>query len=204
MMKKLMMCGMLFFFAISLFGKYEEETLFQGEIVHGGFGGPVVKFTQVKDELGILVGGRGGWIINHALSLGGGGYRLVNPIGGPSSLPYVEPRLGLGYGGFEMEYIWRSGKRVHSTVMLLVGGGGSDYYEGNESGCCFDGEEDRKNWDSFVVVEPSFQIELNVTQFLRINVGAGWRFVTGVEKYDLSNSDIGGPSVNFILKFGRF
>lgn len=81
---------------------------------------------------------------------------------------------------------------------------GSDYYEGNESGCCFDGEEDRKNWDSFVVVEPSFQIELNVTQFLRINVGAGWRFVTGVEKYDLSNSDIGGPSVNFILKFGRF
>lgn len=32
MMKKLMMCGMLFFFAISLFGKYEEEPCFKGKL----------------------------------------------------------------------------------------------------------------------------------------------------------------------------
>ncbi len=196
MLKKIMIGTMLFFFSMSLFGEYEEETLFQGEIAHGGFGGPVVKFTRVKDAFGMLVGGRGGWIVNHTLSLGGGGYGLVNEIAGPPTLPYRESRLGFGYGGFEMEYIWHSGKLVHSTVMVLVGAGGVGYYEG----------EDRENWDSFFIMEPSFQLELNVAPFFRIDLGAGYRFVTGVEKEknDLSNSDIGGPSLNLVFKFGRF
>jgi hypothetical protein len=51
-----------------------DETLFSGNVEHGGFGGPVVKFTQIKDEFGVLVGGRGGWIINHSFVLGAGGY----------------------------------------------------------------------------------------------------------------------------------
>lgn len=202
MIKKMMMGAMVFVFCISLFGEYEEETLFQGEIVHGGFGGPVVKFTQVKDEFGVLVGGRGGWIINHTLSLGGGGYGLANQIAGPEGLPYVEPILSLGYGGFEMEYICRSGRLLHSTVSLLIGAGGVGYVEGDK-GCCLD-REDKENLDSFFIVEPSFQVELNVSSFLRMDLGIGYRFVSGVETEDLSNSDIGGPSLNLIFKFGRF
>lgn len=205
-MKKWIMLILLFFISISVFGEYEEETLFQGKVVHGGFGGPVVKFTQIRDEFGVLVGGRGGWIINHTLSLGGGGYGLVTQIEGSDTLPYVKPLLGLGYGGFEMEYVFHSGQLLHSTVSVLIGAGSVGYYEGEgtDIGCCFDDGEDRENWDSFFIVEPSFQMELNVIPFLRIDVGASYRFVSGVGKYHLTNSDIGGPSINLTLKFGRF
>jgi len=37
-----------------------------------------------------------------------------------------------------------------------------------------------------------------------MDVGAGYRFVSGVESYDLTDSDIGGPSLNVTFKFGRF
>jgi len=202
-MKKCMCLAVFFLMTFSAFGEYEEETLFQGEITHGGFGGPVVKFTQIRDELGVLVGGRGGWIINHTLSLGGGAYGLANEIAGPDTLPYIKPLLNLGYGGFEIEYLWHSGRLVHSTFSLLIGGGGVGYYEGNDQRD-YDRDDHWENWDSFFITEPSFQIELNVTAFLRMDVGASYRFVSGVESYDLTDSDIGGPSLNVTFKFGRF
>ncbi|NIN69246.1 MAG: hypothetical protein GTO63_32105, partial [Anaerolineae bacterium] len=62
----------------SQFGVAQEpETLIEGDVRHGGFGGPVVKFTEVNNEFGVLVGGRGGWIINDSFVLGAGGYGLV-------------------------------------------------------------------------------------------------------------------------------
>ena len=83
----------------------QQETIFKGPIKSGGYGAPVIKFGQIGDESAIWVGAKGGWIINHTLMLGGGGYGLVSEvdelcIGG---VPYR--RLGVGYGGFIMEYI---------------------------------------------------------------------------------------------------
>ena len=51
----------LFTFSISA----QEKTLLEGGVTHGGYGGPEVRFTQVGDNFGVLVGGKGGWIINH-------------------------------------------------------------------------------------------------------------------------------------------
>ena len=100
----------------------QEQTLVGHGIESGGFGAPVVKFTQVNGEFGVLVGGRGGWIINHVFVLGGGGYGLVNDIWVRGFVP--EPRLQFGYGGIELEGIIASNSLVHFTVVGLVGGGG--------------------------------------------------------------------------------
>ena len=40
--------------------------------------GPAIRFTQIDGDFGVLVGGRGEWIINHRFVLGGGGYGLTN------------------------------------------------------------------------------------------------------------------------------
>ena len=32
--------------------------------------GPAIRFTQIDGDFGVLVGGRGGWIINHRFVLG--------------------------------------------------------------------------------------------------------------------------------------
>jgi hypothetical protein len=57
----------------------QEATLINGEIESGGFGGPVLKVTSINGENAVLVGGRGGWIINHSFVLAAGvSYRYVS------------------------------------------------------------------------------------------------------------------------------
>jgi hypothetical protein len=184
----------------------EEETLLTGELTNGGFGGPVVKFTRLDGEFGLLLGGRGGWIINHSFSIGGGGYGLVTSIPGPAGTGgMTEPLLTVGYGGFEVEYVRHSGKMVHSTLNLLIGGGGAGYHEKAEED--WDMENDIKGnptWDSFFIAEPGIGVELNVTSFFRINAGASYRFISGIEKNGLTNEDISGPSAVLTFKFGKF
>jgi hypothetical protein len=188
--------------AASVAAQDEEEILFTGPVTHGGFGAPVVKFTKVREDMAVLVGGRGGWIINHCLSIGGGGYGLVNEIQAPAD-GFRGLVLGMGYGGFEIEYIHRSHKLVHAAMSLLIGGGGAGYREPWDEG--WDGDSRRVNdWDSFFVAEPSLAMELNVSRFFRIHFGASYRFVSGAGKFDLTNEDLGGPSLVLALKFGKF
>jgi hypothetical protein len=76
-MKKIVVL-LVFVFTFSAFA--QETTLINGEIESGGFGGPVLKVTSINGENAVMIGGRGGWIINHSLVLGGGGYGLVTEV----------------------------------------------------------------------------------------------------------------------------
>jgi hypothetical protein len=134
----------------------QEETLVSEEFHSGGFGAPVVKFSQVLDEFAIFAGGRGGWIINHTFVLGGGGYGLANDIRFSGSLTGRD--IEFGYGGLELEYINSSHKLLHFTIYLLVGGGGLSGNIVQE--------------ESVFVLEPALNGELNVTKYFRVHAGA--------------------------------
>ena len=54
------------------------------------------------------------------------------------------------------------------------------------------------------VIEPSLMAELNVTNFLRLAVGGGYRIVTGVQLDGLTNADVSSYSLSLNLKFGSF
>ncbi len=186
----------------------QEETLFgRGEISHGGFGGPVVKYTQIKNEPALLVGGRGGWIINHSFMIGGGGYGLVNNINKNnlfvSGYFLNRPYINFGYGGIEVEYIALSDNLAHFSVCTLIGGGGVSYRNN-----LWEDNYDNNDWnspsDAFFVFEPSLNAELNVISFLRLNAGISYRFVSGINLDDLKDSDFAGPSAVLTLKFGKF
>ncbi len=180
----------------------QEETLISGELESGGYGGVVVKFTNINKNFGVLVGGEGGWIINHKFVLGGGGYGLVNNIATNKFL-FDEPLyLNLGYGGIILQYIDNSDKIFHFTISTLIGGGGI-------SSRTFDPE----NWDwnsdtyhdnSFFIFEPSFRAMINIASFFRIGAGVSYRIAAGVKYENFKNSDISGPSADIILKFGKF
>jgi hypothetical protein len=183
----------------------QEETLMgNGEISHGGFGGPVIKYTQIKGEPGVMVGGRGGWIINHSFIIGGGGYGLVKDIRSDAIIPgiYTMPYLNFGYGGFELEYIIRSDKLIHFSVYSLIGGGAISYRSEMWDDNVWD------NWnpsnDAFFVFEPAANVELNVINFFRINAGFSYRFISGVNFNEFKNSDLAGPSATLTFKFGKF
>lgn len=203
-MKKLLSILVITIISAAYIYAQEETLIGNGEVANGGFGGPVVKYTQIKGEPAVLVGGRGGWIINHSFVIGGGGYGLVNSIEADNetiaSAFGSKPYINFGYGGFEMEYIINSDKIIHFSVAALIGGGGVSYRN--------DLWNDHEDWDSphdaFFVFEPSANIELNIISFFRINAGVSYRFISGANLDDLQNSDLAGPAASLTLKFGSF
>lgn len=175
-----------------------QETLMSGDLRHGGFGAPVVKFTEVDDRFGVLVGGRGGWIINGSFVIGGGGYGLANVddfehVEGPGGRA---GRLEMGYGGLELTYVLRPDELVHLSLGALIGAGGVVWNPRGLVGAQVD--------DSFFVTEPELAVVLNVTTFFRVGLGASYRFVRGVELFELRDGDIAGLAGVLALKFGSF
>ncbi|MBN1480770.1 hypothetical protein JXA70_10890 [candidate division KSB1 bacterium] len=183
----------------------KEQTLVSGHVDHGGYGGPVFKFTQIgpNNDGGFLMGGQGGWIIDHKLVIGGGGYGLVNNVnvnwyevrtfdGEPQ--PHV---LDFGYGGLLIAFISNSDDLIHYEIFSILGGGGVDYRLKNEL-------NDEQNGDGFFIAEPGINIVFNITSFFRVGVGGTYRFVQGVDLPGMTNSDLMNFSGQVVLKFGAF
>lgn len=189
----------------------QEQVLVGGSVTHGGFGGPVVKLSQFDGDLGVMVGGRGGWIIGHTVTLGGGGYGLANDIPLLYSDSDTTKYLNMGYGGFEIGFILSSNKVMHFTVNSLIGGGSVGY---RKSVFDEDHHDEDHNWDydydydynhdPIFVIEPSVNMVLNVTQWFRVGMGASYRYVTGVNLEPIDNDFVSGPSAVLSLKFGKF
>src|SRR5689334_16306858 len=60
----------------------EMRTLFGSgkDMYHSGWGPPTAAYTTVMDQSAMLVGLRGGWLIDHRLTIGIAGYGLVTPV----------------------------------------------------------------------------------------------------------------------------
>jgi len=177
----------------------QEETLIsEGKITHGGYGGPEVKFTTINDNFGLLVGGRGGWIINHTIILGGGGYGLTNAVKAKVPSTTEGKYVDFGYGGFALEWIIKSDKLIHFSISSMVAGGGVRYRHdmGDNDG--------NHHAEACLVVEPGATAELNITKFFRLSLGASYRYVSGVSSAVASNSSLSGLSLNLLLRFGKF
>ena len=177
-----------------------DETLLAGPITHGGFGGPMVAYTRLNGEDAVLVGGRGGWLINHRLLIGGGGWGIANRISVPAGAiaSEAEHRLTFGYGGFWTEYIVQPSRLVHGSVGLLIGGGELQYarVHGDSMTAVVS--------DPVFVMEPSLNAEVNLASFVRLTLSAGYRFVAGVDLNGLDAGDVAGFVGGAMLKFGSF
>ncbi len=205
-MKKIIV--VLFFILASFLTFGQEETLISGKVQSGGFGAPVVKFSTVKNNFAIFVGGYGGWLINHTLLIGAGGYGLVNKIKGPQSALYFynyvsDVRIEFGYGGLILEYIGLPNNLIHYSVSVLVGGGEVSYAPINWD-IFYDDNYDSKENSTVFVFEPGVNAELNITSFFRINAGVSYRLVSGADLVGLKNNDLSGPAANLVFKFGSF
>ena len=176
-----------------------EKTLIGDleDVDHGGFGGPVVKFTRINGEAGVLTGGRGGWIIDHRFVLGGGGYGLANNIEAEGAVPPGQD-LEMGYGGGMIEYIIASDRLLHFSVECLIGAGGV-----TTSTSGWDGSDNRED-DAFFVIEPGANAMLNITKFFRFGVGVSYRYIQGVHFHGIDAGDLSGVAAVLTFKFGAF
>jgi hypothetical protein len=177
----------------------QEQTLIRADLDHGGFGGMGYQLTQVNDNLAIMIGGQGGWIINHLIYLGAAGFGMDSEF----QLEHDtedQPYLNLGYGGLEVGLVIASNRLIHLTASTLLGGGGANYQYRD-----WEGEyQDDHVGDAFYVVEPAVHLIVNVTHHFRLGFGARYRHVSGVNLEELTDHDLSGPAASLIFKFGKF
>jgi hypothetical protein len=187
--------------------KQEEfKTLFgNGKSTHGGYGGLSINYSQIDGEDAILVGARGGWIINHGVMIGIGGYGFANDMNYDKTIDgyYDNYSLAGGYGGLIIEPIIGAKWPVHVTFPILIGAGGValinnyygepnwDYYYSDES-------------DAFFVIEPGIEIEMNMVKFMRLAVGGYYRYTSDLYLSDTDSHVLDGFSVGLTMKFGKF
>jgi len=179
-----------------------DQVMLPGDVTHGGYGGPVVKFTTMTSEAAVLVGGEGGWIINHSLIIGGAGYGLATVHGAPPELspPLGRSTLQFGYGGARLAYVIRPHDLVHVTLAALVGGGGYTILTHND----LRDDYQTHNSRAFFALEPEAQVEANVLKWLRVGLGVSYRYIGTEAVAGLSSSDLSGPAGMVVIKAGAF
>ncbi|HEX2920313.1 MAG TPA: hypothetical protein VHO50_04015 [Bacteroidales bacterium] len=182
----------------------EFKTLFGNNREGGVYSAFTGGYSEIDDEQAVLFGARFGWMAGHAVGVGLGATGFINEY-------HNEPALGSnvflagGYGGLYIEPVVMPRFPVHLSFPVLLGAGGISYitkYDGDNNNFIEDSE-------AFLIVEPSAEIEINLTRFFRLAVGASYRLPTA---FDIGMSgvpgigaeSIKGVSYNVSLKFGRF
>lgn len=179
----------------------EDQTLVGNHVTSGGFGGPVLKISSISGEAGLLVGGRGGWIIklnpSTSFVIGGGVYGLASDVKANNVfINNHQQYVSFGYGGVELEYVHQSYKLVHFSIQTLIGAGGVAYQNRDR--------EKQTDNDSFFVCEPGANVMVNVSHFFRIGAGVGYRLTSGSHLLEASDSNLSGVMGIITFKFGKF
>lgn len=177
-----------------IFGQDEEmKTLFGDHPFKiGGFAGPFMSFTMANDEFAHMMGG-GGCVLLNDFFIGGYGIGITNNI------PYAsnaDTKINFGHGGFWMGYNFMSNRLIHPVFDLKTGWG--SIKEKTE----YDGDLDEG--DRIFVLTPTIGVELNVTRFFRIGVGANYQAVFLVDDPNFSENDFSTPGAFLSFKFGAF
>jgi hypothetical protein len=208
--------------------KPEFRTLFQNDspVRISGFGGPNVEFSSFgKDDLAVSVGGGGALLVNNRFFIGGYGqgmatyhymkdFRTYDPVN-KKWTDYSEKRVNFGHGGFLIGGIFRPEDAVHYGISSKIGWGEISLIEDEYR------EERYQPYftDQVFVLTPQIEIEANLARWLKVNVGVGYRIVTGInrnytaynndgsligKKQVYKSSDFNSPQANVTFIFGWF
>ncbi len=154
---------------------------------------PSYGFTQMDGDAASLFHLRGGVAIKDKLSFGAFYQVSLNEI-----FPRSESisNVYMDYwalGGFAEYTLW-SKRLFHLTFPLYLGFG--EVQMDNDFGDAGLGEA------NFFQIEPSALLELNLNRYVRLNVGAGYRFVGELQYRNFTQSDISGLTGFICLKIG--
>lgn len=179
----------------------EDENKEEIKVHNGGFGGSIVKYTLVKEQEGIILGYYGGWIIDHKYVIGAGGYSLFNRVKADNLPSFGHDEtyyLKSSYGGLILEYIFYPDDFIRANYHILVGGGEVKYVNYDNYDFNYHGKS------SYYIIEPDISFDINVIKNIKLSIGGGYHFVTGVNLDGVSNKDLSGFSASFTIKLGSF
>jgi hypothetical protein len=158
----------------------------------GWYVAPTAGFTSVNGDLAYVPGLRGAIMLNQRFGAG----LAVNFLGTDRTrLRDNDVREVGAYGGFYFQYLFRSSDLVHAYADATVG----------EGGWCQQSVGDDCHGRKFWLVEPTLNVELNLTSNVRLATGVGYRFALA-EKTESGQSrrDLAGFVARTSLIIGVF
>lgn len=188
--------SLLFTFgAFSLMAQDDEvKTIFSEiEITRiSGFGGPEMSFSYMNGQFAHFTGGGGGVILNN-FYFGGYGTSIANTSEYTNN--YETQIIRYGHGGlwFGYEFIYRN--MIHPVVTIKTGWGSAEVKNGYQ----------HEYENTIFVVTPMVAMEVNITRYFKIRLGAEYQLVAGINQTsDFSNQDFSALGANLSFLFGWF
>ena len=191
--------------AFSVFGFSQEiKTLFQSDSLktntYGGYGGPIIKATQVNNDWGLLIGGQGGVLINRKFALGAIGQSIIRDkdfigdnLNGENQSPLS---FVYGAGGIFFEYIFNLERPIHISIPLNLMAGGVVVNDNTTT--------TKVESSGNFIIEPGINLEFNLSKHFVSAINVSYRQVFGTSLVNIHNEYLSGVSMGLILKFGDF
>ena len=166
----------------------------------GYFINPSCQFGEIAGNTAILPGLGAGVVFNNQIYLGIN-YKFIasenTPKGEPDNRLYLDQR----FYGLKFEYAIQPEKVVHVSFPIELGTGETeldlkDSYE----------DENLIPTDDawFCYLEPGVALEINLYKYLKLNLGAEYRFLSDVAFHNLTSKDLSGMNFSIGIKVGMF
>ena len=159
------------------------------------------KATEYLDQTLVMVGIRGGWIINRSVALGFEGWGIIPTVKLEGVDPFSEVMVLGGYGGFFIEPIFFSNEIVHLTLPISAGAGWMGYEQIYSN---FDYTGNIVSEDVFWYIEPGAALEINISRTFRMDLVVSKRFTQDLEIENTPSDAFDNWSYFLTLKFGGF
>ncbi|NVN93766.1 MAG: hypothetical protein HXX18_00640 [Bacteroidetes bacterium] len=222
-MKEIFLTTVIAFSVFMLNAQNEKPTQYifgnNGKITVNGFGAPIVEFSSKGGSIAVSTGGGGAVLLNQTFYIGAYGMGLATEHdleglkvmqSNGEIINYPTMRTSFGHGGFWLGYIHNRKDAFHWVVSTKIGWGSIDLVDAD-----FEKDSHTKvGLDQVFVLTPQIEMEMNLTRWFKINIGAGYRYVSGVDKTYLNekgetlsfykSSDFNSPQASISFLFGGF
>lgn len=183
------------------------KTLFGSDHSTGFFIAADFESLDVFEQHQWGFGGRMAFVSDHIISWGFMGY-VFGEEEHYSSLHAKDYRLHGAYGGMVFEATILPKLPIHITFPVNLGVGvvsyTPDYYGDNWKNWMDDPTNDTYDSDGYFIAEPMAQLEVNVFRFLRLGIGAGYRFTSNLDIPELAPDKLENFIGRFSVKLGAF
>lgn len=222
-MKKILLTLAITLSAFLLKAQDDKPTQYlfanNGKTTINGFGAPIIEFSSVRGNMAVITGGGGAVLFNQTFYIGAYGMGLatqhnveglkIKQLNG-EIINYPTMRTSFGQGGFWLGYIHHRKEALHWGISTKIGWGTIGMVDAD-----FDEESHTKvGLDQVFVITPQIEIEMNMNRWFKVNIGAGYRYVSGVDKTYLNSngeeiafyksSDFNSPQLSISFLFGGF
>lgn len=174
--------------------------------------GVFLGFGQITLEGGTLAGRsaggfgvRGAWLAQEKYMLGfdflslSGSKKEVS-FAGTASPTNVQPRYT--QAGLTVGMISETQALIHGVYTLTIASGNASW-DGVPQSAVDSGYTKNRQ---FTILDPQAEVELNATKYVRLSLGAGYRWAAASKDSDsnLKSSDVSQPHFFFAIKMGNF